>query len=542
MGLPLFPILIAVGLFVWRLTRFHRDRFAQGFVSELEPLILVLLLSVAPSTEARISQAVASVFQTVVVVSWLIDSVFQSHRNSKLSAFKLFRYLSANSNWIEPFKKEIALVVVLFVLVTISPVLFISSGESSPTTAAVTLLYLTTLIANFSFRNQCVYSITSLLIGAPRSESTRRSQAHETSLHLISPPDGSPNVICVVVESLSFCDSKLFGGIRDYHQTLDQLATLGTRCINYFANGPDSEHGLISLLGGFAPLPLGHVDAQYRHYAWNGGVATPYKQYGYSTGIVSTSLNSMGRDLFFKRCGFHDVWSPENTSAFVDSPRFSLDAVADEVLFRETKRIIGSYQELDHPFFVTCYTSSSHIPYINPRTNVRDEKGTWDYVGATLADFYHHLRATGFFANGIFIVTGDHRKFAPETPDEREILGFTCRARIPLFLIGTGVPAGGVRTEVLDHSNLFRVLPHLATGRPFPVTLPPFFRQRYTLQELAFPLEGWFVDPQDPRKAQVAANFEGERVIWNRDARRLGPPFEEWIDTFVQEGRAAAIL
>jgi hypothetical protein len=234
------------------------------------------------------------------------------------------------------------------------------------------------------------------------------------------------------------------------------------------------------------------------------------------------------------------VWSPENTRAFVDNARYSLDAVADEVLFHETKRMIASYLEVGRPFFITCYTSSSHIPYVNPRTNLRDEEGTWDYVGSSITEFYQYLQATDFFTNGILVVTGDHRKFAPESPQEREVLGFTCRARIPLFVIGAGVPPGGIRTDPFDQANLFCLLPPLVSGRPFPVILPPFFRQRYTLQQLAFPLEGWFVDVQDPSKARVAANFEGDRVVWNRDSRRLGPPFEEWIDTFIREGRAAA--
>jgi glucan phosphoethanolaminetransferase (alkaline phosphatase superfamily) len=66
--------------------------------------------------------------------------------------------------------------------------------------------------------------------------------------------DSRKDVILVIVESLSSYHSSLFSGLNDWTPELDAISKEGLRFSNFYANGVNTEQGLVSLLTGEPPV------------------------------------------------------------------------------------------------------------------------------------------------------------------------------------------------------------------------------------------------------------------------------------------------
>ncbi len=64
-----------------------------------------------------------------------------------------------------------------------------------------------------------------------------------------------PNILFVLVESLSMHHSQLFGGARDLTPNLDAMARQYTYLPDFYANGFATDAGLIALITGQSPIP-----------------------------------------------------------------------------------------------------------------------------------------------------------------------------------------------------------------------------------------------------------------------------------------------
>jgi hypothetical protein len=67
-----------------------------------------------------------------------------------------------------------------------------------------------------------------------------------------------------------------------------------------------------------------------------------------------------------------------------------------------------------------------------------------------------------FFDNGVLIVTGDHRKMRPVREEEQDKYGESAKARVPLVVIGSGVPTGAVDDRLCQQADLLRLLDRVA--------------------------------------------------------------------------------
>ena len=291
-------------------------------------------------------------------------------------------------------------------------------------------------------------------------------------------------------------------------------------------------------MSGFAPYPVGFSDTRFDYYGWGAeGIATAYKRHGFTSSFTSSWIPSEETKNFFIRMGFDDINTPENISALQYGPRFALNAVADDILYKEVIRQVRNSIEHDTSLLSIVSTSTSHVPYLNPKTGSRDEIGTWEYIGESLQSLHAELTSSDFFKDGILIITGDHRKYAPVTQEEVDKMGFTARCRIPLCLIGQNVTPGSVDDRAIDLSNIFRLLPASIEGAVYPRVIPPFFKQIYSIEELNYPLDGWFVNPLHPKKALANFSLQNGKMLFRPIKNKLGQPYENWISSEIRENQ-----
>ncbi|MDH3903456.1 MAG: LTA synthase family protein, partial [Xanthomonadales bacterium] len=270
-------------------------------------------------------------------------------------------------------------------------------------------------------------------------------------------PDGTKNIVLLIVESFSAADSFLISGLNDRVKRFDQISKDGTLFTNFYSNSHHTEAGMISILVGTPPLPFPGSSRRFSDSYRNlSSIPKFLKTKGYYTEFLTTGpLSFTNKGKFMRDIGFDVVEGREEVSRFRSAPRFAFDSPADGVLYDEAKERIKALLNSDSPFFLTLLTVSAHRPIMDPLGRENTQENLWDYVDREISLFYRSLRQTKFFDEGILIITGDHRKMFPLQENERLRYGKSADFRVPLLLIGNNVQAGRIDERLFQTSDIF---------------------------------------------------------------------------------------
>jgi len=307
---------------------------------------------------------------------------------------------------------------------------------------------------------------------------------------LVSLPQPGVNVVLVVIESLSASDSFKTSGLRNRLPRFDAMAEDGVLFVNFFANYGLSDGGVISLLGGSAPIPFPMISrALFLAFSFQESALRELKQMGYRTAVLSAVPLSFQRmDHYLKTADVDVAIGRDDHPVLRDAPRYVLDAPPDAVLYDFTLQTVDELAAAGQPFFLAVMTASSHGPPTDPRGRANTEDNVWEYVDGELARLYAGLRERQFFDDGVLIVTGDHRKHAALTEEERRRFGDSAEARIPLLVVGAGVPRGVVDRRFFQQADLMRKLGSVAEPgtplSPAPVVVEIFTRGAHEYDQM----------------------------------------------------------
>ena len=281
-------------------------------------------------------------------------------------------------------------------------------------------------------------------------------------------PPNKPDIVLLIVESLTAVDSFKLSGINDHFPRLDEIAEHGKFFTNFFANYRSSEGGFVSLLTGLSPFR--HASgAKNLGRAFNSqpSILHSLKSAGYhSEFLTATHLDFAEQGEFARSIGFDQVFGREEVESFREAPRFGFDSPSDEVLFNEAVNKVRAHLSSKKPFFLTLFTASSHTPYQSPDGREPSEQNVLDYVDHQIERFYTALSTSGFFENGLLIIVGDHHKYIPLSDREKARYGESAIARVPLVILGNGVPRNTLDHRILDQSTLFGAFGTAATSDP----------------------------------------------------------------------------
>lgn len=288
-------------------------------------------------------------------------------------------------------------------------------------------------------------------------EELQRYQKSSDPRESVTIPDGTKNIVLLIVESFSAADSYLVSGLNDRMKRFDQISKDGTLFTNFYSNSYHTEAGMISILEGTPPLPF---PGSSRHYSDSfrnlSSVPKFLKTKGYYTEFLTTGpLSFTDKGQFMRDIGFDVVEGREEVPRFGSAPRFAFDSPADGVLYDEAIERIKALSTSDSPFFLTLLTVSTHRPITDPLGRENTEDNLWDYVDREISRFYRSLRQTKFFDDGLLIITGDHRKMFPIQENERLRYGESAGVRVPLLLIGNNVQAGRIDERLFQTSDIF---------------------------------------------------------------------------------------
>lgn len=253
-----------------------------------------------------------------------------------------------------------------------------------------------------------------------------------------------PDIILLVVESLSSSQSQFFSGINNFTSHFDSIAEQNLSFTNFIANGASTDQGLVALLLGIFPLPA--VDSAHRgpFQGYHSGDSLPFflKKYGYKTYFLTTGdLSFTNKGEWLDKIGF-DVIEGDEVPEYKKWPRYAFNAAPDEALYNRAEKLIKMIKSNGRPDFIVLETVSSHLPFVDPNGQSGTEESVIRYVDQQMGVFYIKLIDLSFFENGLLIITGDHRIMAPLSKAEIRKYGDSAFARIPLVVVDGGKRKG----------------------------------------------------------------------------------------------------
>jgi lipoteichoic acid synthase len=271
------------------------------------------------------------------------------------------------------------------------------------------------------------------------------------------------NIILVIVESLSAADSYRTSGIVNRLPRLDELSRKGMLFRNFLANFEASEGGIVALLSGVPPVHFPGASADtFSEYSLQRSITSGFTRRGYRCEfLTSVPLQFISMDRYTKGAlvGFSFSAGQKEILRYQGAPRYAFESPSDHLLYEEVLSRLGPRNLGDQqPVLLVAVTASSHYPYVDPAGGANTRARVWAYVQEELWWLYEELRKRGYFENGLLIITGDHRKMFVLREEERERFGESAKARIPLVIIGKGVPTDVIDDRLFQQADLLRML------------------------------------------------------------------------------------
>lgn len=228
--------------------------------------------------------------------------------------------------------------------------------------------------------------------------------------------------------------SKLFGGIENKMEILDNIAKNNIYASEYYSNSYNSIKSKFNILTG-SPLITKVNNQKYIKTMLEKSIVHDFINNGYNIEYYS-STDTIFDDTrqMVTLSGISNIYDANSDIFSHIKKRYIFNGVEDK-LFYET--VVNNLLNKKHnkPYLAFLTTMSTHSPYQHPVTKEYSFDKVLEYSDIELNNFIKELEKKDFFKNGILVITADHRVMLPLTLKEYEKLGPLANSRIPLIII-----------------------------------------------------------------------------------------------------------
>jgi phosphoglycerol transferase MdoB-like AlkP superfamily enzyme len=243
------------------------------------------------------------------------------------------------------------------------------------------------------------------------------------------------NVVLIILESFSNKIIGELGGESGITPEIDKICKNSLVFRNFFASGDRSEKGMLSLFSGYPSQPTTSIinfPSKTQNLPY---LKAPFHDKGYYTAFY------YGGDLNF--ANFRSYFTNPSEDRLItlnDFPsKYATEkwGVPDERLF---ERMITDIDTITKPFFISCFTLSSHEPYDTPMENPvfptigRSDlsKNAFYYTDRCLGAFIDKAKTSKWWDNTLIIILADHGSRYPGNTQNHETIKFN----IPMIWTG----------------------------------------------------------------------------------------------------------
>jgi phosphoglycerol transferase MdoB-like AlkP superfamily enzyme len=252
------------------------------------------------------------------------------------------------------------------------------------------------------------------------------------------------NVVLYVLESTAMEQTSLGASNADTTPFLRSLVEQGAAATPCYAQVANSAKATFTLFSGlYACSAMEILECEVERTP---GLARVLGERGYATALVSPqTLFYQGQRTMFRRMGFEQIVGFAELGELArargrELPENGPGANDDRSM------LLFDHAELARrePFFLACYTQSTHFPYQHPGGGAGSDqerhRAALRYADAALRELVELHRALGVFERTLYVITADHGedfregRFAPRNSSLAEN-----GHRTPLCIFAPGV-------------------------------------------------------------------------------------------------------
>ncbi|MBL4752037.1 MAG: sulfatase-like hydrolase/transferase [Flavobacteriales bacterium] len=248
-----------------------------------------------------------------------------------------------------------------------------------------------------------------------------------------------PNVVLIIMESWSANVISSMNGPSDVTPNFDQLVKEGVLFTDFYASGYTSDLAMPAIFSSFHALPVASIVTQPSKVKHLPSLARELNNNGYSTSFYYGGQLHYGNiKSYLMLQDFDEIIEEADLNS--DLPRGRL-GVHDEFVFDLHQKELAKIAQ-QPPFFSTIFSLSSHPPYDMPMKSMKKYGTEHDeylnsvhYADSCLGVYLSALSELPSYHSTVFMITGDHGFYAPESGDK-----FSMQFNnIPLLIFGAAL-------------------------------------------------------------------------------------------------------
>jgi phosphoglycerol transferase MdoB-like AlkP superfamily enzyme len=261
-----------------------------------------------------------------------------------------------------------------------------------------------------------------------------------------------PNVIFIIMESLTAKLVGCLGGEQGVTPNLDKIAADGLLFTNIYAAGDRSEKGLVAVLSGYPNQAITSIVKTPTKTEKLPTITKALEDEGYHTSYTyGGELEFANIKSYLINAGFDNHVSKYS---FPLSERTTSWGVHDNIVLNKFFENINKEQQ---PFFATLFTLSSHEPYdvpMAPRFKGKDEttlfKNSVAYTDSCIGVFIERLKKDPLWQNTLIVFVADHGHPLPGY-DRNDL---PSKFHIPLIFTGGALKIKGVVSTIGSQTDI----------------------------------------------------------------------------------------
>lgn len=219
-----------------------------------------------------------------------------------------------------------------------------------------------------------------------------------------------PNVILIIVESLTAKAIEVLGGEKGVTPHFNKLSREGVLFSNFYASGHRSNRGIGSIFSSYPGLPYTAIILHPNKVEQLPHLMGSFRDNGYNTAFY------YGGEIDFANFrAYFQQGKASNIISKLDFPFSTMTTkwgVHDHVVFDTLFNDINCVKE---PFFYSFFTLSSHEPFDIPtekrfgdNNSTENFKSAVHYTDACLGKFIDKAKKTDWWNNTLVVITADH--------------------------------------------------------------------------------------------------------------------------------------
>ncbi len=221
-----------------------------------------------------------------------------------------------------------------------------------------------------------------------------------------------PNIVLVIMESMSASKMARFGNTDKLTPFLDSIAKTGYSFDNIYSAGTHTFNGIFSTLFSFPALFTKHPMKSVEIPKFN-GIASVLKANNYSTAYFTTHDDQFDNVGGFLKGNDYDLIISQQ-----DYPNENVKStlgVPDDFMFEFSIPQLNRLYNKNNPFFAVMMTASDHGPYVVPEyfnpKHSDEKKSIVEYADWSLKKLVELSKKEKWFNNTLFVFVADHGSY-----------------------------------------------------------------------------------------------------------------------------------